>query len=94
MEKESGLMEVLWTIILEIAAFILEALIPSKKRKKYRKNVKVLKKQDWFRRLAKDYGPTFYMTQSIRAKILQYNDSLDLQIYRQELERTARRAIG
>lgn len=87
-------MEVLWTIILEIASFILEALIPSKKRRKYRRNVNVLKKQDWFRRLAKNYGPAFYMTQSIRAKILKYDDSLDLQIYRKELEKTAKRDIG
>lgn len=94
MEKESGLMEVLLTIIWEIVSFILEALIPSKKRRKYRRNVKVLKKQDWFRKLAKNYGPMFYMTQSIRAKILKYDDSLDLQIYRQELEKTAKRDIG
>lgn len=86
-------MEILWHFVVDLIAFTIEALFPSKKSK-YKKNVKVLKKQDWFRRLAKNYGPAFYMTQSIRAKILKYDESLNLQIYRKELEKTAKRDIG
>ncbi|MFP7171207.1 hypothetical protein [Terribacillus sp. 7520-G] len=87
-------MEILWSFVVDIVSFILEAMIPSKKRRRYKKNVRTLKKQDWFRKLAKNHGPMFYKTLSIRAKITDYNDSLNLQDYRQELEQTAKREIS
>ncbi|MFP7495276.1 hypothetical protein SFC66_15975 [Terribacillus saccharophilus] len=87
-------MEILWSIIVDIVSFFLEALIPSKKKRRYKKNVRLLKKQSWFRELAKQYSPMFYSTQSIRAKIIDYNEDVDLQEYKQKLEKLAKRDIG
>nr|WP_318540033.1 hypothetical protein [Terribacillus saccharophilus] len=87
-------MEVLWSFTVDIISFILEALIPSKKKRRYKRNVRILKKQDWFRELEKKYSPMFYATQSIRAKIMEYDNRHDLENYRRELEQKAKRDIG
>lgn len=87
-------MEVLWSFVVDIVSFILEAMIPSKKRRRYKRNLRILKKQEWFRQLEKNYSPMFYSTQSIRAKIIEYDDRHNLQEFRRELEQKAKRDIG
>ncbi|PAF18492.1 hypothetical protein [Terribacillus saccharophilus] len=87
-------MEVLWSFLVDTVAFILEALIPSKEYRRYKKNLRILKKQYWFRKLAKTYSPMFYSTASIQAKIMEYDKSCNLLEYRQELEQKAKTDIG
>jgi hypothetical protein len=85
-------------LLLEIiGAFVFDCiwdLIPSKKGRKYRKNLKILKQEDWFCHLMNKYKPIFLMNASVRSKILAYNHNVNLSSFRNELEQLAKRELG
>ncbi|QXE01962.1 hypothetical protein [Terribacillus sp. DMT04] len=87
-------MNLLLEIIGEFVFSLIWDLIPSKKGKIYRKNLKILKQQDWFRQLMKKYKPIFLMNESVRAKIFEYNNNVNLANYRTDLEQLAKRELG
>jgi hypothetical protein len=87
-------MNLLLEIIGEFVFGLLWDLIPYKKGKIYRKNLKFLKQQDWFLHLMNKYKLVFLMNASIRKKIIEYNDNVNLPSYRSELEKLAKRELG
>lgn len=87
-------MEFLLRNFASLIMLFLENSIPSKNSKRYKKNVKLLQKQDWFRLLVKEYNPILLMNVSIRAKIMEYDDKGDLHSFRTELERLVKAELG
>ncbi len=87
-------MELLLRNLASLIMLFLENLIPSKNGKRYKKNIKLLQRQDWFRKLVKDYNPILLMNVSIRSKINEYDDIDDLHRFRSELEQLVKAELG
>ncbi|SDD24757.1 hypothetical protein SAMN05421663_10870 [Terribacillus halophilus] len=87
-------MNFLLEILGELAMLFIENLIPSRKGKRYKKNLKTLKKLEWFRSLMKEHRSVFLTNLAVRAKITEYAEDINLQKYKSELERIVKSEFG
>ena len=61
------------TTFFDMIIWFLLTSIPSKKQKRIRKNIKILKQEVWFSSLVEKGGPLFFFNSDIRNLISQYN---------------------
>jgi hypothetical protein len=87
-------MDFLLKNLADIILLYMENLIPTKKSKLYKKNLKILKQQDWFNELRNGYNPVFLMNISIREKIIEYDEKLNQQEYKSELKEVLWKELG